>query len=329
LFIPCALCVSSPCVLCGEKKSTTKNTREETQRAQGAAQRFSPIKLMLKNQTVILQLTWHQSQSVACRPGILLFIQMRTRFSKFAQQFVIMTIKKYLVFIFLCCSYFVSKSQTADDVINGYISFIGGEKNWKAVKTITMAGNYNYGGISFPFISYSKAPNLYKYVVTSKGKSFTQAFDGKQGWRIDGFKNEKVKTILKDKQATAMANEADVELESPFIRYREKGHTVNLEGIDTTTAQTSYKIKLTRKNGNVETFFFDSKDFSLVKKKAISANTEMDQAPLDIEYTEYKLTGNIKIPHKISCTSNGQSILIITVERVELNLSMNNSFFKP
>ena len=147
-----------------------------------------------------------------------------------------MTIKKYLVFIFLCFSHFVVKSQTADEVINGYIAFIGGEQNWKEVKTMTMEGQYNYGGISFPFISYSKAPNLYKYIVSSNGKSFTQAYDGKQGWRIDGFKNEKVKTILKDKQATAMANEADVELESPFIHYREKGHTVKLEGIDTTAS---------------------------------------------------------------------------------------------
>ena len=120
-------------------------------------------------------------------------IEIRGGFSRFADQLTIMTIKKYLVFIFLCFSHFVAKSQTADDVINGYIAFIGGEQNWKEVKTITMSGQYNYGGISFPFISYSKAPNFYKYIVSSKGKSFTQAYDGKQGWRIDGFKNEKVK----------------------------------------------------------------------------------------------------------------------------------------
>ncbi|HTF28517.1 MAG TPA: hypothetical protein VK625_06710 [Flavitalea sp.] len=240
-----------------------------------------------------------------------------------------MRFKKCLLFILLCCFSFLLRAQTADNVVNRYIVFIGGEQNWKAVKTLTIAGLYNYGGVSFPFISYSKSPDLYKYVVTSNGKSFTQAYDGKQGWRIDGFKDEKEKTILKDRQATAMSNEADVELESPFIHYREKGHTIQIEGLDTTVTPRSYKIKLTRKNGNAETYFFDSKDFSLVKKRTISANPEMEKAPLDIEYSDYKMTGGIKMPHKIACTTNGQPVLKITVERVQLNLPMDNGLFKP
>jgi len=221
------------------------------------------------------------------------------------------------------------KSQTADDVINSYIKFIGGEKNWKAVQTQTISGVYNYVGVSFPFISYSKRPNLYKYIVTANGKSFIQSFDGKQGWRIDGFKDEKDKTILKDRQAYAMANEADVELESPFINYREKGHKVQLEGIDTAVSHGAYKIKLTRKNGDTETYFFNSKDFSLVKKQALSTNDEMDKAPLDVEYSDYKVIGNIKAPHIISHTTNGQPLLKITIDRIELNKPMQNSIFNP
>src|SRR5690242_3959792 len=117
-----------------------------------------------------------------------------------------------------------AKSQTADEIINRYIQFIGGSDNWKSIKTIITSGNYNYGGVAFPYVAYSKAPNLYLYVVTFNGKSFSQAYNGKVGWRIDGFKNEKTKTILKDKQGTMLANEADVDLESPFFNYRQKGY---------------------------------------------------------------------------------------------------------
>jgi outer membrane lipoprotein-sorting protein len=240
-----------------------------------------------------------------------------------------MSFRKSLLVIFLSFFSLALKSQTADDVINRYIKFIGGEKNWKAVQTLTISGVYNYVGVSFPFLSYSKRPNLYKYIVTANGKSFTQAFNGKQGWRIDGFKDEKDKTILKDRQATAMANEADVELESPFIGYREKGHNVQLEGMDTAVNHGAYKIKLTRKNGNTEIYFFNNKDFSLVKKQALSTNDEMDKAPLDIEYSDYKTIGNIKVPHKISHTTNGQPVLKITIERIELNKPINNTIFNP
>lgn len=236
--------------------------------------------------------------------------------------------KQYPFFIVVIFCSLLAQSQTADDIINKYIQFTGGMKSWRSIKTITTSGTYNYGGVEFPFTAYSKAPDLYKYIVTYNGKSFTQAYNGKIGWRIDGFKDEKTKTILKDKQATAMANEAEVELESPFINYREKGYTVLLQGTDTVNSQTCYKIKLNT-NKDTAVYYFDSNNFSLVKKQAVSKNSEMENAPMDILYSDYETTGNIKMPHKIACSTGGQRILTITVAGVKLNEPMANSLFQP
>jgi hypothetical protein len=228
----------------------------------------------------------------------------------------------------LLLSTLVSKSQTADEIINRYIQFIGGAQNWKSISTITTAGNYNYGGVAFPYVAYSKAPNLYLYTVTFNGKSFSQAFNGQVGWRIDGFKNEKTKTILKDKQATALANEADVELESPFINYAQKGNTVELLGSDSVNSKPCHKIRLLTK-GDTAVYFFDRTDCSLVKKQALSKNSEMDKAPMDIFYSDYQVTGNIKLPRLINCTTDGQRILLITVDSVKLNEPIADSQFQP
>lgn len=221
-----------------------------------------------------------------------------------------------------------AKTQTADEIINRYIQFTGGVENWKSVKTITTTGTYNYGGIAFPFVSWSKAPNLYLYVVTFNGRSFSQAYNGELGWRIDGFKNEKTKTILKDKQATAMANEADVELESPFINYLQKGNSVELQGTDSVTGRPCFKIRLIAK-GDTAVYSFAKDDYSLLKKQAVSKNSEMPNALLDIFYSDYQSTGNIKLPHKISCTERGQKILIITVDSLKLNEPVADSIFQP
>ena len=238
-------------------------------------------------------------------------------------------VKKSISLFFFIAFSLLAKSQTADEVIAKYTAFTGGVQHWKKVSSITSSGTYNYGGMEFPFRAISKAPDLYKYVVSSNGKSFSQAYDGKEGWRIDGFKDETKKTILKDKQAFAMANEADVELESPFIDYQRKGHSVLLEGKDTVGKKVCYKIKLTRKDGDTATYFFDSLNFALIKKQALSKNTELDNSLLDIYYSDYRVTGGIKLPHKITCTSNGQDILIITVKDVKLNLPVADSLFKP
>jgi len=228
----------------------------------------------------------------------------------------------------LLFSTLVSKSQTADEIINRYIQYIGGAQNWKSVSTITTTGNYNYGGVAFPYVAYSKAPNLYLYTVTFNGKSFSQAYNGQVGWRIDGFKNEKTKTILKDKQATALANEADVELESPLINYTQKGNTVELLGSDSVNGLACHKLRMVAK-GDTAVYFFDKKDFSLVKKQALSKNSEMDKAPMDIFYSDYQVTGNIRLPHKINCTTAGQRILLITVDSVKLNEPVADSLFQP
>ena len=84
----------------------------------------------------------------------------------------------------------VVRAQTADEIIRHYIDFIGGEKKWKNVHAIITLGEYDYGGIKFPFTAYSKAPASYKFIVPLNGKYYAQAFDGKQCWKIDGFKNE-------------------------------------------------------------------------------------------------------------------------------------------
>lgn len=222
-----------------------------------------------------------------------------------------------------------SRAQTADDIISNYISFTGGKENWNKIHSIVSSGTYNYGGMEFPFQAWSKAPNLYKYIVESNGKYFAQAYDGKQGWRIDEFKGEVTKTILEGKPAQAMANEADVELESPFINYREKGFEAIAEGKDTVGSEACYKIKFIRSNNDTSTWFFRTTDFALIKKQAIAKNAELDNSPLDSYYSDYKSVQGINFPFKMVSKVNDQTILTVTVTTLQLNVLIPDNDFKP
>jgi hypothetical protein len=230
--------------------------------------------------------------------------------------------------LFLYCSFGVH-AQNVNDIISNYVKFIGGAKGWNSVRTMIITGTYDYGGIVFPFKSFSKAPNFYKYMVTSNGKSFEQGFDGKEGWKIDGFKNETTKTIVTGRLATAMANEADVELESPFINYREEGNQVFLVGQDTVNEQPCYKVKFIQSNGDTGFYFFSRTNFELAKKQAISKNQELDSSIVDIFYEDYRSVEEIKIPFKSVSKAGSQTILTITIEKVELNRPMADEDFGP
>lgn len=240
-----------------------------------------------------------------------------------------MFLKKIVFFLLIFIYAFNTNAQTADEIISNYVAFIGGEQQWKAIQTIVTSGTYNYGGIEFPFTAYSKAPNLYKFIVPFNGKYYAQAFNGKEGWKIDAFKNETKKTPLTGKAALAMANEADVELESPFIDYEKKGHQATLEGVDTVNAIACFKLKLLKSNGETETYFFNKNNFEMVKKRAVSKNAEMENAMLNTFYSDYHEVNGIKVPFEaLSKTDDGQTILTITIKKIEVNVPVPDTEFE-
>jgi len=234
-----------------------------------------------------------------------------------------------LLLSFLMVLSFFTQAQKADEVIDQYLRFIGGEKKWKKVKSIVTTGEYDYGGVVFPFSSYAKAPDRYKFVVPFEGKYYAQGYDGKSGWKIDAFKNETKPTLLEGKSALALANEADVELESPFINYQVKGHQVKLEGMDTVETKPCNKISLLKKNGLTETYFFDAVTHALILKTAITKNVELGDATLHTYFYEYKTVDGLRIPFKLINKVGDQTVLTVFVKDVVLNTNINDEEFKP
>jgi len=239
-----------------------------------------------------------------------------------------MLLKKIILLCFVLVLFYDLKSQPVDQIISKYIEFIGGDSNWKHVNTLITSGEYNYGGIKFPFTAYSKAPNLYKFVVPFEGKYYAQAFDGYQGWKIDAFKNETKPTMLTGKAAKAMANEADVELEDTFINYRQKGHKAIDEGTDTVDEKICSRVKLIRKSGAEETYYFDRSSGSLVLKIGLSKNAELPGTLLNTTYSDYRDVQGIKIPFKAVSKSNDQIILEITLNKAEINATIDDKEFQ-
>ena len=230
----------------------------------------------------------------------------------------------FSVFIFLQVH---ANAQTLETVTRNYINFIGGKKNWTKVKTIVTSGEYDYGGISFPFTTYSKAPNKYKFKVESNGKYYAQGFDGTKGWKIDAFKNETTPTILTGSDATAMANESAVELMDVFLRSKINEKMMSYSGKDSVRSHLCYKIKVSE-NLAIETYYFDTNTYELVMKKTISRNVELDKAPMNIYYSDYRDIDGIKIPFKTICESDTQVILTITVNNAVLNQPVEEKEFE-
>jgi hypothetical protein len=235
------------------------------------------------------------------------------------------------VFIFLSFFIYTSaiKAQTAEEVILKYIKLSGGEKHWKKIKSIVTHGKYSYGGMEFSFTSYSKAPNLYKYVVSLNGKNYIQSYDGRKGWKMDGFNNETTPVFLEGKAAIAMANEVDVELESPLINYGKKGFSAILEGRDSIQAAECFKIKFISRDHEEETYFFNILNYELIMKSAVSKNAEMEHAIINTFYSDYRSVKGVKIPFKMVSKVKEQTVLFVAIDKIDLNVPIADSAFEP
>ena len=236
--------------------------------------------------------------------------------------------KKALITLILTTFFLNIQAQTAEQIVQKYIQQTGGEKAWKAIKTISSSGKYNYGGIEFPFTAIAKTPNKYKFVVPLNGKYYTQVFNGKTGWKIDAFKNETKPQYLTGKLARALANEADVEIESALINYEKKGFTIHLEGKETVEGKECFKVNLFKKEGEIESYFIDNQQYSLIMKRALSKNDELEKTILDAYFSDYREVNGVKIPFVVSYKLKDQNILKITTEKVEMNLKVEDSIFK-
>ncbi|MEP7171413.1 MAG: hypothetical protein ABI855_18735, partial [Bacteroidota bacterium] len=120
-----------------------------------------------------------------------------------------------------------------------------------------------------------------------------------------------------------------VELESPLIDYNKKGSKAILEGMDTVQTIACFEIKFLRKEGEEETYFFSTANYQLLLKKAVSKNVELKNAIIDTFYSDYHLTNGVKIPFKSVSKINGQTILTVTVENVQVNVPVPDKTFQP
>jgi len=228
--------------------------------------------------------------------------------------------QRLLLLTIFSCTSMLASGQSADEVINRYIEFTGGVRAWKKISTVISSGEYNYGGLPFPFT---------KLIVPFDSKFYAQGYDGKQGWKIDAFKNETKATLTTGKEARALANEADVELENPFIDYVRKGHQATVTGKDTVQGNMCNIIRFVRKSGEIEQYYFDTKTSELRMKVAPSKNAELKEAVLHIYYQDYRTVGGIKIPFVTRCESEGQIILTISSKDVAFNKPIEDKEFQP
>lgn len=218
-------------------------------------------------------------------------------------------------------------AQTADEIIAKNIQARGGMDKLKSVQSVKSTATMAMGpGIEAPGLLIQKRPQLARLEFTVQGLTAVQAYDGKSAWQIMPFMGKKDPEVMSEDETKEMEEMADVD--GPLVDYKSKGHQVELLGKEKIEGTDAYKLKLTLKNGDVQTIYIDADSFLEIKeetKRTVRGSEQVFESAIG----DYKEVNGIVFPFAIESGVKGsQEKQKLTIEKIELNVPADDSIFK-
>ncbi len=210
-------------------------------------------------------------------------------------------------------------APSADDVIQKYITALGGADAMHKITSRTMSGKILTGGNESAIEVFTKAPN--KRITVSKmgnGESFT-AFDGAAGW-MGGTGRP-----ARDMSAAESASSAlDAEfylgprLKELYPQVR-RGRPEQINGSEAQVLQASAPGKPAVR------LYFDSASGLLVRMVRYT-ETPVGRMPVQIDYADYREQDGVKVPYKWTLSRpNGR--FTIQIDQMKDNAPIEDSVF--
>jgi len=220
-------------------------------------------------------------------------------------------------------------AENADDIVAKHIVARGGADKLHAIQTIHITGTLDLGQLKATLVSDQKRPDQMRMDMVTPQFTAVRAYDGKTGWTIMPQEGQpEAKPMSADDLKDAM-EEAD--FGGPLLDYKQKGHQVELLGHEAIDGHDCYKLKLTRGgSGETRTMWLDAGTF-LERRVEGSRKSEKGEESFTQTLDDYRKVDDVMFPFKSVVdvkTPQGNGKYTYTVEKIELNKSMDNAHFE-
>lgn len=229
-------------------------------------------------------------------------------------------------FLVPCAAIAGDDIKNVDEVIAKYIEAIGGRSKIDAIKSMRATGkSVMGGGMETPMVIEQKRPASMRVEFTFQGMTGIQAFDGETGWFVMPFAGKTEPEKMPDEMVKLIADQAD--MDGPLVDYQKKGHKVELIGKEDLEGSEAYKLKITKKNGDVENHFLDAEHFLPLQ---VSGQREIQGTPVDykISFGDYKNVGGMMFAHSITQQAGPMGGNTMIMEKIEVNIDIPDDHFK-
>jgi outer membrane lipoprotein-sorting protein len=218
-------------------------------------------------------------------------------------------------------------AQTADEIIAKNVQARGGLDKLKAVQSVKATATMAMGpGMEAPAVMIQKRGFMVRTEFIIQGLTGIQAYDGKTAWQVMPFMGKKDPELMSADEAKEVEENADID--GPLVDYKSKGHQVELLGKEKLEGTDAYKLKVTLKNGDVQTIYIDADSFLEIKEETKRTVRGTEQV-IETSIGDYKEVNGIILPHAFEAGLKGSAEKQkITISKFELNVPEDDSIFK-
>jgi len=216
---------------------------------------------------------------------------------------------------------------TVDQLVAKNIEAKGGANALSALQSIRLTGKLlvNSGRLEMAFNEVKKRPGSVRSEVSLQGMTAVEAYDGSQGWKISPFQGRKDPEIMSADDTKSLVEDAEVD--GPLVEWKAKGSTVEYLGTEDVDGTMAHKLKVTRKNGDVNFVYLDPDHFLEIR---ILTQRVVQGAQVEIESDlgEYEKVGGVFIPFSIEVGSKGSADKQqIVIQKGDPNVSIDDAIF--
>jgi photosynthetic reaction center cytochrome c subunit len=213
-----------------------------------------------------------------------------------------------------------SNLPAANQILDKYLTAVGGVEALKKIKSRVQKGTLDAGGMQYPIEVYSEAPDKRVSISHPQGGESVTAFNGEVGWLT--LRNGVHKMTSAEREAARI----DAELYFP-ARVRELYKEVRVRPGEEINGRPTFLVQASAPNRPSLNLYFDQ-DSGLLLRQLRLAGTPLGKNPTQIDYADYRDTGGVKIPYRWTLTRPNGSFTI-KVDQVQQNVPIDEKLFVP
>jgi len=216
---------------------------------------------------------------------------------------------------------------TAEELAAKNIEAKGGAAALDAVQTVRRSGKLVIGGGQFVLgmVDTRKRPDSIREEASLQGLTQVEAYDGKDGWKIDPFGGRKDPERMPADDLKGLIESA--EIGGPLAGYRGRGDELEYLGTEDIDGTAAHKLKLTSKAGDVRYVYLDP-DYFLEIRIESQRNVRGVKRTVVTDFGEYEKVEGVYWPFAIASGRKGDSDPAkVQYEKIEVNVPVDASYF--